>query len=192
MQISPDNLYLDGGVLANLCVADEVAQILSALPYRCVLQPDMLSRRYPINDANPATAETNINEDANGRYVEVRTLVDSGMLHMCPAWDSEHVRLVVDLSDRCSDRIAHLVAWALLCGGAIGSDDLRTKRLTEEHFPEIKLVTTPHLIQTWQRTYDISDDNVTLVIKQIRHRAFFSPPESDPFRDWWLRHLDDL
>src|SRR6266849_7785248 len=103
MQTIPDDLYLDGGVLANLCVADEAAQILSALPYRCVLLPDMLNRRYPINDAVPATAETNVNEEANVRHVEVRTLVDRGMLHLCPAWDTDHMRLVVELSDRLSD-----------------------------------------------------------------------------------------
>jgi hypothetical protein len=101
------------------------------------------------------------------------------------------MRLVVELSDRLSDRIAHLAAWALLCGGVIGSDDRRTKRLIEEYFPEIPLVTTPHLIHLWQQTTGLPDDDATLVIQQIRHRAYFVPSESDPFHDWWLSHLDD-
>lgn len=186
-----DDLYLDGGVLANLCVVDVVAEILSALPYRCTLPPEMLERRYPINDAVPdANGGGNVKEEEHVRQVEVRLLVDKELLHMCPAWDSAHVRLVVDLSDRLPDRIAHIVAWALLRGGAIASDDLRTRRLTEEYFPEVKLVTTPTLIHVWQRARDVSEADIAMIIRQIRDRAFFVPPASDPFRDWWLAHLD--
>lgn len=188
---TPHDLYLDGGVLANLCVVDAVEQILSAIQYRPLLLPDMLNHRYQINDAVTATTETNINEEVNVRYVEVRTLVDCGLFHMCPAWDSEHMRLVVELSGRLPDRIAHLAAWALLCGGAIGSDDRRTKRLIEEHFPEIELVTTPHLIHMWQQTTGLAENKATRVIRQIRRRAFFVPPESDPLYGWWLSHLDE-
>ena len=199
MYISSDSLYLDGGVLANLCVADSVAQILAAVPYRPVLLSDMLNRSYPISNAAPADVEPGANtgngeieiEGADVRHVAVRTLVDRGVFHMCPAWDSEHVRLVVELSDRLSDRTAHLAAWALLCGGAIGSDDRRTKWLIAEYFPGIQLVTTARLIHLWQQTTGLSDEDARRVIRQIRQRAFFVPPESDPLHDWWLSHSGD-
>lgn len=192
MHNKPDDLYLDGGVLANLCVADAVEQILSAITYRPVLLPDLLNRKYPVNEADPGDPETDSNDEASVRHVEVRTLVDRGIFHPCPSWDSEHMRLVVELSDRLSDRMARLVAWALLCGSAIGSDDRRTRWLIEEHFPEIQLVTTPQLVQMWQVAQDLPDDDVALTIRQIRQRAFFVPPESDPLCGWWLSHLDDL
>ena len=197
MYISSDSLYLDGGVLANLCVADSVAQILAAVPYRPVLLPDMLNRSYTIYDAAPADVEPGANkgnreiEEADARHVAVRNLVDRGVFHMCPAWDSEHMRLVVELSDRLSDRTAHLAAWVLLCGGTIGSDDRRTKWLIEEYFPGIQLVTTARLIHLWQQTTRLPDEDATRVIWQIQKRAFFVPPESDPLHDWWLSHLGD-
>lgn len=186
-----DDLYVDVGVLANLCVADAAAQILAALPYRCMLLSGMQDMRYPIDDGGTNAGDPDSDEEGKVRHVEVRTLVDKGALHMCPAWDTDHMKLVVELSDRFSDRAAHLVAWAVLQGGMIGSDDQRTRRLTEEFFPEIRLLTTPQLIQLWQLTTGLSDDEASVVIRQIRHRAFFTPTTSDPLRAWWQSHQDD-
>lgn len=186
----PDDMYVDCGVLANLCVADAAAQILATLPYRCVLLPNMLNLCYPIDDDASDPGDLNVEEE-RVRYVEVRTLVDEGRLHMCPTWDSDHMQLVVELSDRFSDSAARLIAWALARGGAVGSDDQRTRRLTEEFFPEIRLVTTPQLIQLWQQTTGLSDDEARVIIRQIRRRAFFSPAASDPLRGWWLSHLEN-
>lgn len=190
MNSKADCLYVDGGVLANLCVAENIAEILAVLPYQCMLLPSMLHLRYPIND--DASSDTSVpgDEEERARYVEVQTLVNYGSLHMCPAWDSDHMQLVVGLTDRFSDRAAHLVAWALVSGGAVGSDDPRTRRLIEEFFPDIRLVTTPELIQHWQVTEAVPDDEARAVIQEIRHRAFFTPATCDPLRAWWLSHLD--
>lgn len=186
----PDSLYVDGGVLANLCVADNAAEILAALPYHCMLLPDMLHTCYPIDNATHGAGNPG-DEEEHTQYVEVRVLVDQGVLHMCPTWDSDHMQFVVGLTDRFSDRAAHIVAWALVRGGAVGSDDPRTRRLTQEFFPEIRLVTTPELIQLWQHTTGVPADETRTVIQQIRQRAFFAPAASDPLHAWWLSHLEN-
>lgn len=174
-------LFLDPGVLLNLCAADEGADVLAALPYRALTTPSVSKRVY--------TSE----HDGEPTSYSAAPLAAQGVLGVVDLHGQDGSERFIELA--ClglRGALGELAALASASAGMLATDDQAALGLMASLLPEVPLLTTGALIHEYAALANLPRSRVVQILTAIRERAVFLPSERDPYRDWWLSHVDNL
>src|SRR5487761_2112231 len=131
-------LFLDPGVLLNLCIIEEGAEILAALPYRTLSTSAISSATYPID------------HDGETKTHSAEPLITQGVLGIADL-DAEHAseRFIELACLGLRGTLGELAALASASEGIMATDDQATTDLMISVLPEVPLLTTAALIHEY-------------------------------------------
>ena len=173
-------LYLDKGVLVNLWATGHVIAILQAMPYRCAVIEEM----YPSSLLLWATAQ-NDEEPVDREEVSVLSLVQSGMLELHSFQQEKYIQSYIPFAQHVPDTKAALLTLTTVQNGILASDDRRTRRIFRQFAPGATLLGTLSFLHAWQKQLTVGQADMQTIVRLIKQKAQFLPPEDDPLFPWW-------
>lgn len=171
-------LFLDPGVLLNLCVLEESAQILAALPYKA-LTTSAISNAMHANDSGGDTPS-----------YSAEPLIKQGVLHLASLEAQDATERFFELA--ClglRDTLGELAALASLCDSMIATDDPAAIDALTSVLPDVPLLTTVAILHEYVELTSLSRASTAQIVTKLREEAIFTPSQHDPFREWWHDHL---
>lgn len=70
-------------------------------------------------------------------------------------------------------------------GWAIATDDKKAIKFIQQTASHIHVISTPEIIKHWSDVENINSSTLRNVLKAIRFKANYSPPNDHPLRNWW-------
>jgi hypothetical protein len=173
-------LFLDPGVLLNLCTIEEGADVLAALPYR------------PFTILSISDTVYTIERDGETHSCSPATLVTQGILSVVDPHARNVGGLLIELASLgLRGTPGELAALASTTEGMMATDDQATIGLMTSFLPDVPLFTTGALMHQYTALTNPPRARIAQLLQDIRERAVFMPGEQDPFRSWWLSHMED-
>jgi len=168
---------LDACVLINLLASDETEGILRAA-----------ARESFICSAVEGESIYLRTDDASApiERINLRPLIDSGLLTVCGVDGDKEVELYVDYASVLSDGEAMSLAIALSRDFLLITDEKKARRLfLEAAGKPMRLASTSTLIRNWAEK-NISVETLRQVLSNVERRARYQPPPTDENYGWWL------
>jgi len=176
------SLYIDRGVLLNLCATGYVGDILKALPFRCTILDDVCQ--------SPLMLWTNPQEDEGlleHERVSIASLVSSGVLEVEHFEQERYRQAFVAFASYIPDRQAALLTLAEQLHATLAVDDKHTRRALDRLAPYIPIQSTLSCLYIWHVDLQLLDAQMQPILRNMAYQAQFTPPDGDPFLDWWQR-----
>src|SRR5260370_12113449 len=129
---SKRSLYIDRGVLLNLCATGHVGDILKALPFRCIILDDVCQSHLML--------WTNIPEDKGlleHETISIDSLVNSGVLEVEHFEQERFRQAFVAFASYIPDRQAALLTLAEQLDATLAVDDKRTRKVLHQLAPYV-------------------------------------------------------
>jgi hypothetical protein len=180
MNDSSKTLYLDRGVLLNLCATGHAVEILRALSYQCAVLDDI----YP----SPLFLWTQSHggeELLECQEIAIAPLVSAGVLSVEHFEREQYKQAFVAFALHIPDRQAALLALAEQSDAALALDDKCTRRVLHRLAPHQPVISTLTCLYTWQVSAEIPDVDMRSIVRDVAQRAQFTPPDDDPLCGWW-------
>lgn len=175
---SPRAQILDACVLINLLASGEVEGILRAAARDSFVCSAVEDESIYLRTEDPK---------APLEPIDLRPLIESGLLTVCHVEDGREAELYVDYSSALDDGEAMSLAIALSRDFILATDERKARRLFLEAAPDPpRLKSTSELIRQWAETESIAPDRLKAALISIERRARYQPPASDPNYHWWL------
>ena len=180
MTYTPHYLLLDASCLLNLYATGFLREIAATLNYQFavvdyVLDQEALYIWIPKSDASS-------HERAP---VDLSPLVSEALIHVMRLENIEEEITFVDLAALVDDGEAMTVAVAFHRNCSVATDDRKARRVIEEQFPAIPLVSTLELFSLWSQDESVSIDQLQASMTRMRTKASFVPRNRDPLFEWW-------
>lgn len=168
---------LDACVLINLLASDEIETILRVSGRQSLICSVVQSESIYLRTEDPKAPE---------EHVDLRPLINSGLLVVCSAETDEEVELYVDYASVLDDGEAMSLAIALSRDYLLATDERKARRLfLETSGDPMRLISTSSLLRMWGE-----DQNSPGLLKQcllkIERRARYQPPTTDENYQWWM------
>lgn len=170
-------LFLDPGVLLNLCIIEEGAEVLAALPYRTLVTPAMRDTTYTVERNGETTLHA------------VEPLISLGVLGIADLYELSASERFIELA--ClglRGTLAELAVLASMHGGIMATDDPATIELMTSLLPEVPLLTTAALIHEYAGLAKLPGSQIAHIVTKLQEEAVFTPNKRDPLLDWWNDH----
>jgi predicted nucleic acid-binding protein len=97
----------------------------------------------------------------------------------------EEKRELVRFAAHLDDGEASVCALAVVCGGAVATDDRKSIRILGQLAPGVSVVQTPELLHEWAERAHPPRELLSVTLHAIQSRARFSPRSNVPFYPWW-------
>ncbi len=173
-------LYLDRGVLLNLCATGYAVEILRALPYQCTVLEDICQSPLFLWTQSQGGEELLEREE-----IAIAPLVSTGVLRVEHFEREQYKQAFVAFALHIRDRQAAMLAIAEQSDAALALDDKCTRRVLRRLAPHLLVISTLTCLYTWQMNVEIPDADMRAILKDVVHRAQFTPPDDDPLCGWW-------
>lgn len=176
------SLYIDRGVLLNLCATGHMGDILKALPFRCIILDEMCQ--------SPLMLWTNSQEDeglVEHEGVSIASLVSAGVLEVEHFEQERYGQAFVAFASYIPDRQAALLTLAEQLDATLAVDDKRIRRVLHRLAPYVPIKSTLSCLYTWQMSLRLLDSQMQPILRKMAYRAQFTPSDGDPLLDWWQR-----
>lgn len=181
--MSGELVYLDAGVLVNLCATKRADEILREGPYQYAIVGEM--REEPLTYW--AEALEPLAEPPQSERLPFDRLIQNNALALHPFSFEQCGETFIDFAVTFRDVQAMMLALAVTNHAAIATDDRYIRRELRRFVPTIPVLSTLSLLHAWQGKLHISDQDMQLLMQLIAKRAFFIPVEDDPLAPWWNR-----
>lgn len=147
-------LYLDGGVLLNLCATGRAAMIMQDLPYQCVTTQEVVAEEFVFGEVQQADQFHQMQH----QFCSVSDLIAQGILEVRPFLLEQYYRDYVACSVRLPDTLARLLTLAKAEEASLATDDGCLQQMIKEFIPTMSIHSTPDLLQRWQDLRAFSDE----------------------------------
>ena len=175
---SPRPQILDTCVLINLLASGEINEIL-----RAAAQDSLISSAVEVESIYLRTD----NPEAPMEQIDLRPLIDSGLLTVCHIEGDEEAEMYVDFAGALDDGEAMSLAIALLRDYVLATDERKARRLfLEAAGDKARLASTSQLVRRWAETEGVVADRLKTVLLEIERRARYRPPTTDENYEWWV------
>ena len=175
-------LYLDGGVLLNLCATGHAVEILRALPYQCAILEDICQTPLFLWTQSNGGEELLEREE-----IAIAPLVSAGVLRVEHFEREQYKQAFVIFALRIRDRQAALLALVEQSDAALALDDKCTRRVLHRLAPHVLVISTLTCLYTWQMNVELPDGDLRAILIDVAHKAQFTPLDDDPLCGWWQR-----
>lgn len=167
-----ETLALDACVAINLRASGQWGPILRASGWAPLM-------------ANVALREVLYLFDDEGerQIAPLGDLVDSGDLRSHELTDDE-IDTMISLAASLGQGEAATIAIAESIGAALATDDRAAQRQAGDVLRS-RIVTTPELLQGWERLGAPEPAELSRTIRLIEQRASFRPSRNSPHYNWW-------
>lgn len=182
--ISSRELITDACGLLNLLAMRREVEIANALDLHLVL-PEQASRqvRYlwtpPDEDGECAVEPARVDALVEHERLKVRGLDDDPLIDA-----------FMTAAARIDDADAACIALAGVLNCPLLTDDRKARRIAQEMFPTIQLVSSLSLLHEASRALRWSETELREVALDLFHRGNFGPPRADPLAGWYRALLD--
>jgi hypothetical protein len=174
-------VYLDAGVLVNLCATKRAEEILLAGPYRCAVVEKM--REEPLSFWAEALEAGS--EQPQSERLPFDTLVHHNALELHEFVFEQCGETFINFAVAFCDVQAMMLAMAVTNLAPVATDDRRIRRELRQLTPTVQVLSTLSLLQSWQQKLHLSDQEMQLLARLVTRRALFNPAEDDPLASWW-------
>lgn len=175
-------LYLDSGVVINLYATGQMAALLQALPYRCLIMDELQSRRLLLWAENTEEEQTQQEREA----VDLSPLIEQGLLEVTACDVFANSEFFVAFAVSLPDSQAKMLTLAQAERAAIATDDICIQQIVQRIAPEITIYTTPTLLHQWETQRQKTNDEMRVLAQRIAHHALFFPEKEAPLYKWWM------
>ena len=117
--------------------------------------------------------------------VDLQTFQRNGLLTVLALETPSEVATFVDLALDLDDGEAASGALAVCRGGVFVTDDRKARRVFEERYPAVRLLSTSEVIKAWADRVGLDTLGLALVLRDVEERARFRPGRHDPLCAWW-------
>lgn len=168
------SLLLDACIVINLAATNRIHHVAEALSFTFTL-------------VQQAAAEVGyLRETADGEFARAQIDLnhyDSECLEVVRLTTAEYPRYV-ELARIVDDGEAATITVAAERTMPLATDDRRARRLCAElHIPEP--LRTVHILHAYADAVRLPDGDIRDMLVNVRDRASYQPPRSDPDRTWW-------
>src|SRR5258708_22655655 len=149
------SLYIDRGVLLNLCATGYVGDILKALPFRCIILDDVCQ--------SPLMLWTNPQEDeglVEHERVSIASLVSTGVREVEHFEQERFRQAFVAFASYIPDRQAALLTLDEQLDATLAVDDKRTRKVLHQLAPYVPIKSTLSCLKTWQTSLQLPDSQI--------------------------------
>lgn len=175
---APRAQILDACVLINLLASGEVVGILRAAARDSFICTAVEGKSIYLRNDDPKTPL---------EPIELRPLIDSGLLIVCNIEGAQEAELYVDYASALDDGEAMSLAIALSRGFILATDERKARRLFLEAAPDPRsLTSTSELLRRWAEAEAIMSDRLKEALLNIERRSRYQPSATDPDYQWWL------
>jgi hypothetical protein len=168
-------LLNDSSALLNLLASDCLASIAVATGWQFAICPAVRDEVKKLRD--PHTGEM--------IEVDLAPLIASGLLQVLELSGQEEQTLYVEQAMVVDDGEAMSIAIAAHRHFELAIDDKQATNHTRRAFPEIRLWSTPAILQHWSDVGGVDWEVLRAAIRLIEMRARYFPGPSHPLADWW-------
>lgn len=174
-------LVLDACVLLNLIASDRASGILLAQDRRILVGERAAKESFYLRSAD---------DPLERLPVDLSTLFDATILEAVSIEGEDETGLFIDLAAELDDGEAELLAVALIRGYTVATDDRKARRVLSSHSTgEVDLLSTPEIVHGWVERCSVDNDEARTTLENIRRRASYCPPSTDPCSAWWNKIL---
>lgn len=175
-------LYIDRGVILNLCATGRIVEILETLPYRCTVLDDVCQ--------TPLLLCTNTQEDEEPlerEEISMASLVSTGVLEVEHFEQERYRQAFVAFAFHIRDRQAALLTVAEQRSATLAVDDKCIRRVLHRLAPYVPVMSTLTCLYTWQMKLQLPDADMRTTLRNMAHQAQFTPSDDDSLFAWWQR-----
>jgi predicted nucleic acid-binding protein len=174
---APRAQILDACVLINLLASGEVEGILRAAARESFICTAVEGESIYLRTEDPK---------APLEHIDLKPLIDSGLLAVCDIEGSKEAELYVDYASALDDGEAMSLAIALSRGLVLATDERKARRLFIEAVGDItRLTSTSELLRRWAVAEGVPSERLKTALLQIEKRARYQPPAGDANHRWW-------
>lgn len=176
-------VILDTCVLLNLLASNEIENIINAFAHKYLICEAVAKETIclRVGDSDERAFEV----------VQVDSLVQKGVFRICELENQLEESLYVNYASQIDDGEAMSIAIAEVRGYKLATDDRKARRVFLEAIGDAsRLFFTSDLIRQWTKQETISNEVLKVVLMDIRQRATFLPPKTDPNFHWWMSILN--
>lgn len=176
-----DGIVLDACCVMTLYASGEMAGILGAI------QESVKVAAY-VKDSEALSIYAVSKHRALPRreLIDLQPLIDSGLIEIVDLASVDEWAIVIDLtSRRLDDGEAISAAIAVTRNWALATDDRAARRVSQQRYPAIELLTTSHLVRHWADHARPQRTALANALSGIENRANFVIGQNDPQFDWW-------
>jgi predicted nucleic acid-binding protein len=171
-----DEVIVDACCLINLLAAGEVSERLSTLGGKWyvpkAVSTEALYLHVELEDGT-----------INRVLVDLKPLIDDGVLLTCEVNTGAELDLYVDLARRLDDGEAMALAIAKTRSWTLSTDDRKAIRIAHEM--SVNVITTPEIMKRWADLALPDPSELSATLNRIELFASFSPAARDPLHGWW-------
>lgn len=181
-------LYFDAGVLLNILATEQAEDILQTIPYRCAITEDLKDISCFL-EKNVAIKTKEL--DGKDQTITTANLA----LHYINIHKFDrfsHRVMFVKFARHVPEKKASLLALVVTNNAFLASDDLRTKRVLRELFPEVPVISTLTILHEWEKQRCIPGRMMRNVALTVQEDAQFIPLDCDPLLPWWKSIVGDI
>ncbi|MBD2626561.1 hypothetical protein [Trichormus variabilis] len=176
MQIPHSHIILDACCVLNLCATGHFLAILKSLPAEIVVT---VVQERELNTLQ------RLQEEENDAVLEFEEAIQKGLLKVVDFESEEEEESFVNYTVDLDDGESATCALAFHRGWAIETDDKGAIRFIQQTASYIQILSTPEIIKHWSAVANINSSTLRDVLKAIRFKANYSPPNDHPLRNWW-------
>jgi predicted nucleic acid-binding protein len=175
---APRAQILDACVLINLLASGEVEGILRAAARDSFICTAVEGESIYLRTDDPK---------APLEHIDLRPLIDSGLLTVCHIEGAKEAELYVDYASALDDGEAMSLAVVLARGFDLATDERKARRLfTEATGDPKRLFSTSDLIRDWAEGERVPAENLRNVLLRVESRARYQPSTTDANFRWWI------
>ena len=179
-------LYFDTGVLLNILATERAMEILQAIPYRCAITEDLrnksslLSSNILVKMKESEEQSQTVMANSALRYINI---------HKCNRFS--HGVTFVNFARCVPEEKASLLTLVITNNAFLASDDLRTRNVLFEYFPNSSVISTLNILHEWEKRCHVSSKEMQNIALIVQENAQFTPLDSDPLLPWWKSIIGD-
>jgi len=174
-------LILDACVVLNLFATRRMDEILHAQGVEVLVAERVRKESLKVGHgrADDVSAEPEL--------VNLAPFIESGILQFARLNGNAEFTAFVRLARDLDDGEAECGAIAMCRGWRVATDDKKARRVFAGLAPAVTGVRTSEMIRVWVERAGAAADVVRDALRDIRVRARFEPPPTDPLWQWWMK-----
>src|SRR6266849_2229148 len=174
------SLYMDRGVLLNLGATGHIIEILKILPYQCIVLDDEC--KLPISLWTHAQEDE---EPSRREEISITSLMSAGVLEVEHFERERYEQAFVAFAFHVRDEQARLLTLVEQPGATLATDDKRLRKVLCCLAPHVPVMSTLACLYAWQTNLKLPDADLRAIVRNVAHKAQFTPSEDDPLVAWW-------
>lgn len=168
-------LLNDSSALLNPLASDCLPSIAIATGWHFAICPAVRDEVKKLRDPHTGEMIT----------VDLAPLIESGLLQVLDLSGPDEQRLYVEQAMVVDDGEAMSIAIAANRHLELAIDDKQAANHARRAFPEIRLWSTPAILQHWSEVGGVGKEALRVAIRLIEARARYFPAQSHPLAGWW-------